>query len=379
MRRVGFGVIGCGLMGREFAGASARWLHLKDALPRPEIVAVCDVNASARGWFERSVPGVAQSVSDYRALLENPEVEAVYCALPHHLHEQVYVDCIRAGKHLLGEKPFGVDMLANAAILRAAAERPELLIRCASEFPFFPGARKLYGFVRGGGCGRILGARAVFAHASDLNEQKPINWKRQQAFCGAYGCMGDLGLHAEHIPFRLGWKPKQVYAMLSDVVRERPDGRGGMAACDTCDNAALLCRSHDAEGVEFPLSIELLRLSPGSTNSWSLEVSGMRGAARFTTEDANAFHYMNIENGAQAWRRESVGHCPQFATETGGIFEFGFSDAILQMFAAFMAELSGQSVEFGCATPEEARLSHALHTAALRSDAEKRAIDITEV
>lgn len=42
MRAIRFGIIGCGLMGREFASAALRWKHLPDMDVRPEIVAVCD-------------------------------------------------------------------------------------------------------------------------------------------------------------------------------------------------------------------------------------------------------------------------------------------------------------------------------------------------
>ena len=44
MKRIRFGIIGCGLMGREFASAAARWCHLLDMDVRPEIVAICDAN-----------------------------------------------------------------------------------------------------------------------------------------------------------------------------------------------------------------------------------------------------------------------------------------------------------------------------------------------
>ena len=60
--------------------------------------------------FPRQVEKIADTLPTdvyKRQLLENPEVEAVYCAVPHNLHAQVYSDVIRAGKHLLGEKPFG--------------------------------------------------------------------------------------------------------------------------------------------------------------------------------------------------------------------------------------------------------------------------------
>ena len=55
MEPVRFGVIGCGLMGREFASVSMRWLHLAADLPRPVIVAACDLSDANLGWF-RQVP-----------------------------------------------------------------------------------------------------------------------------------------------------------------------------------------------------------------------------------------------------------------------------------------------------------------------------------
>jgi hypothetical protein len=66
-----------------------------------------------------------------------------------------------------------------------------------------------------------------------------------------------------------------------------------------------------------------------------------------------------------------------FPVVTGGIFEAGFPDCFQQMLAAFAAEHAGQLGErFGCATPDEAVTSHEIFAAALRSHAEKRAIEI---
>ena len=62
------GVIGAGLMGREVASAFGRWFALLDCPVRPQLVAVCDVNATALNWF-RQVPGVAHFDTDHRALL----------------------------------------------------------------------------------------------------------------------------------------------------------------------------------------------------------------------------------------------------------------------------------------------------------------------
>ena len=83
MRTIKFGIIGCGLMGREFASAAARWCHLVQRDVMPEIVAVCDPNPACTGWFKERIGTVRQVTDDYRALLANPDVEAVYIAAPY--------------------------------------------------------------------------------------------------------------------------------------------------------------------------------------------------------------------------------------------------------------------------------------------------------
>lgn len=367
MKTVRFGIIGCGLMAREFAGAAARWTQFKDDIPRPVITAVCSRSEKSRAWFTERVPSVVFSTPDYRELLARDDVDAVYVAVPHDLHEEVYTACIRSGKALFGEKPFGIDQAANAAILKELEAHPDVFVRCSSEFPYYPACQQLIRWAREGRFGQIIEVVAGFEHASDLDLNKPINWKRQVSTCGEYGCLGDLGIHTQHVPFRLGFIPESVYAIFSNLVPTRPDGKGGTASCDTFDNATLLCHAHDAAGNHFPMRFETRRMSPGSTNRWHLTITGVDCAARFSTDDPGAFHYTASWGKEQAWSRVNLGFKPMLPTVTGGIFEFGFCDAMQQMIAAFMLELDGQEVEFGLFTPEETRLSHALCTAALRS------------
>lgn len=362
MRKIGFGVIGGGVMGKEFASAAARWCHLEGMASRPEIVSVADPNPAALDWF-RGI-GVQQGTADYRELLSNPAVEAVYCAVPHNLHASMYVDIIDSGKHLFAEKPFGIDLPAASAIIERVQARPELLVRCSSEFPFFPAAQRIVRMAEEGAFGRIIEVRAGFCHSSDLDPNKAINWKRRIATNGEYGCMGDLGLHVLHLPLRLGWQPRNVRALLSKIVPERPDGQGGMTPCETWDNAVLACES--VQG--FPMLLETKRISPGDTNSWYIQVLGTENSAKFSTREPKTLRTMPYRPGAaQAWHEESIGYQGPYQAITGHIFEFGFPDAILQMWAAYLDELSGGEPRFRCATPEEALASHRLFTAALES------------
>jgi predicted dehydrogenase len=375
-KKVRFAIIGCGLMGREFASAAARWCHMTADIPQPEIVGVSDINPAARQWFCDNFDTVKYSTADYTELLAKDDIDAVYCAVPHNLHEKIYVDIINAGKHLLGEKPFGIDAEANKVIMDAIKAHPEVIVRCSSEFPYYPACQKLIEWIREGKFGKIIEVRSAFCHSSDMDTQKPINWKRTLSINGEYGCMGDLGIHTEHVPFRMGWKPLNVFAKLSNIVTERPDGKGNVVPCETWDNAILLCDVKDVDGSIFPMMYETKRLSPGSTNEWRLEVYGLEASAKFSTNDPGAFCYTQSLGKEQAWCRVNVGYKPMIPTLTGGIFEFGFTDSILQMWGAFMCELSGIEVPFGCVTPEETELSHKLQSAALLSNKTGRLVTI---
>ncbi len=375
-KKIRFGIIGCGLMGREFASAAARWCHLTDDIAVPEIVAVCDRNTDAIKWFTDNFSSIIFSTDDYKELLAREDVDAVYCALPHNLHGEVYSDIINAGKHLLGEKPFGIDYAANEKILAAAANHPEVVVRCASEFPFYPACQELIKWIKENRFKKIIEVKIGFNHSSDMDLTKPINWKRMININGEYGCMGDLGIHTQHVPFHVGWKPLDVYAVLSNIATERPDGKGNIVPCETWDNATLVCNTVDKNNDRFPMFVETKRMSPGSTDEWYIEIHGLECSAKFTTNEPNIFSYTQAVGKEQAWCKLNIGYKPQFATITGGIFEFGFTDAILQMWCSFIKELTGEEVEFGCFTLEETKQSHELLTAALKSHKEKRVVEL---
>ena len=382
-RPVRIGIVGGGLMGRELAAALQRWPALIDHPVRPELAAVCDINPAALDWFDQ-MPTVTSKVTDYQDLLADSAIDVLYIAVRHDLHAQLYVDTISAGKSLLAEKPFGIDGSAAAAILQAVDAHPESFVRCSSEMPFFPGAQAAINYVQSGAVGRIIQARSSFLHSSDLDPAKPINWKRQAEFCGVAGVMNDLGLHAWHVPLRLGWEPARVFGVLENVVPERP-GPNGPVPCDTWDNATLLnwVTAGGQQEYQFPLTTEMKRIAPGEKNTWSFEVVGMSGGVRFSTKNpkrVEIFQLVDVPGGGreQAWTAIDVGSQSVWPTVTGPIFEFGFSDSILQMWAAFLAEREGALGDrFGCATPREAAATHTIYAAAAESHRTGTAVSLS--
>jgi predicted dehydrogenase len=361
---VRIGVVGGGLMGRELLALTRRWTALVDHPSRPEVVALADPAPAVQEWW--TAAGVGTVTDDYRRLLDAPGIDVLYLAVPHDLHERLYLDAVAAGKDFLGEKPFGIDLGAAERIV-AAVEASSSFVRVSSELPFFPGAQRAASLVQGGLLGEVLEVRSGLLHSSDLDRDKPLNWKRRQATCGELGVMGDLGMHAAHLPLRLGWAPSTVYALLDDVVRTRPGPDGAPLPCDTWDNA-VLALTVDTDRGRFPMLWETKRIAPGESNTWYFEAYGMAGGVRFSTRSPQTLQRFGLVDGEQAWSEVQPGHRSVWPTVTAAIFEFGFPDALLQMWAVFLAERAGELGDrVGSATPREALTSHRVFAAAVAS------------
>ena len=103
----------------------------------------------------------------------------------------------------------------------------------------------------------------------------------------------------------------------------------------------------------------------------------MDGGIAFSTASPKAVHRFAVRDGRQLWERLETGSQSAFATVTGPIFEFGFADAILQMWAAYLAERAGALGDrLGCVTPQEAVASHELFAAAQESARSGAAVEL---
>jgi predicted dehydrogenase len=133
----------------------------------------------------------------------------------------------------------------------------------------------------------------------------------------------------------------------------------------------LFCEVTDpVTGEPFPWTMKTQRIAPGQKNNWYTEILGTKLSVRWSSVHADSLHILEYDGGEQAWGDIQTGHDTAYKTITGGIFQFGFTDSILQMWAAYLYELvQGKPIKkfAGCVTPAEAALSHRLFTAALES------------
>lgn len=98
--RIRLGVVGCGWAGRQAVLAAT-------AVPLTTVVAIADRNASRRQSVADEF-SLTHTYRDYRQLLENPEIDAVYLATSPDGRLQMVLDTIRAGKHVLVQKPHAI-------------------------------------------------------------------------------------------------------------------------------------------------------------------------------------------------------------------------------------------------------------------------------
>lgn len=142
-----FGVVGVGRAGEVFAKAIA-------ILPEETIVAVASRNAENAAAFATRW-GVPNSYGGWRALVLQPDVEAVYIATPPASHETIAVAAAAQGKHVLVEKPIARTLEEGDSIINACQQAGVVL---ASVFPhrFLPAAAKIRSAVVSGSLGKLV-------------------------------------------------------------------------------------------------------------------------------------------------------------------------------------------------------------------------------
>src|SRR5438093_7472519 len=158
--QLGIGMIGCG----EIAVQTARGI---DAAPSARHVMVMDVDARVAGDLGSSY-GVPHT-TEVAALLANPQVEAVYIAVPHYLHAPLALEAIAAGKHVLVEKPIATTLEDADRMIEAARARG-LALSVAYLAQGDRALQRVRGLVADGAIGRVLGTRIV------LRSDKPQSY-----------------------------------------------------------------------------------------------------------------------------------------------------------------------------------------------------------
>lgn len=159
-------------------------------------------DAKARAFADKH--GIERSHGSYQALLDDPEIDAVYIALPVSSHSEWTVSALRAGKHVLCEKP----LAANAAEVSAnfdAADAAGLLCVEGLMWRWHPQIRLARSLVADRAIGTLRSVRAALTVPIP-----PDDIRRSRELGG--GAIGDLGCYCVSAVRLFGGSPEQVYA-----------------------------------------------------------------------------------------------------------------------------------------------------------------------
>jgi len=204
------GIIGVGFMGyTHFSAAAALSGHRVSAIAtRSERKRAGDWSG-IKGNFGPPAGEIdlsdVKTYADHRDLLADPDVDLVDICLPTHLHEEVTIEALAAGKAVLVEKPIALTVEAADRMI-AAAEKHGQPLMVGHVLPFFPEFRYVSETIRSGRFGPLLAAhfRRVMT---------PPEWLTDaDAFRGAGGWGIDLHIHDNHFICHLAGRPDGVFA-----------------------------------------------------------------------------------------------------------------------------------------------------------------------
>jgi len=182
MRKVRWGVVSTGNIGVQ---------KVIPAMQRGQFVDFVAVSSrdAAKGEAVAKQLGIPEAYGSYEALLAAPDIDAVYISTPNHLHVPWAIKALQAGKHVLCEKPIGLDAAEAETLLAESRRHPSLKIMEAFMYRHHPQWIKAVAAIREGRIGTVRTVQSVFAYRN----MDPAN-VRNRADIGGGGLM-DIGCY----------------------------------------------------------------------------------------------------------------------------------------------------------------------------------------
>jgi predicted dehydrogenase len=211
-KKLGIGIIG--------SGGIAQGAHMPAyaALPNVEMLAVCDVSKSARESAAEKF-SVPNQFETWQPLLEMDEIDIVSVCTPNTYHFQPTMDALKAGKHVLVEKPMAVSV-DEAKKMAAAAKKAGKKLMIGQTARFSPQSKALKDFVDAGQVGDVYYARAMALRRRGIPGWGAFTSKE----LSVGGPVFDIGVHILDLTLWLmGFpEPVSVSGRVCDPIGTRP-------------------------------------------------------------------------------------------------------------------------------------------------------------
>jgi predicted dehydrogenase len=315
--RIGIGIVGYGAIARVHAAALTIFAQIyPDMGVYPHIVAITPGGAASSARALRDYPAVPHVSFD--ELLRRDDVDVVLCATPTALHFAQVQQVLRAGKHVMCEKPLTVNVGQSRELVDLAAQHQRVLA-LNHHFRQVPALHEMHQRVASGALGTPISGHLRYYRASNVSPQRPATWR----FVGAGGgVLVDLGSHLiDLVHFIVQTKVVRLSADLRTVVPQRPDATGQLVHIESDDVAWLTV--HLANGMR--ITLEASKMVPGAADDVRVEVYGTQSSLMFDMLDVNTLVIGNAQSPAavqrvQVWNRMApAATLPGPETSTGSL------------------------------------------------------------
>lgn len=331
-------------MGRLHSAAYRRVpYHYPDCGGVARLVIVADESEDrARDAVDKL--GFEHWTSDWRDVIEHPDVEAVSITVPNDLHATVALAAAAAGVHIWIEKPVGRSP-AETGEIAARIEAAGVRSIVGFNYRQAPAVRHAKRLIDAGTLGAVDHFRSHWVAAYAASPQGALTWRFRRNQAGL-GILGDLGSHAVDLAQFLLGPIASVTARTATVVDERPlptaagthfdiVEAGELAAVENEDVVWSLVRF--ASGVTGTL--EASRVAVGPQARYAFEVHGSLGAIAWDFERMNELSmFLPLENGDAGYSRVLMGpkHDPFARFQPGPGLPMGYDDLKVVEAALFL-------------------------------------------
>src|SRR5580704_12391382 len=302
MQRLNIGMIGYGFIGRTHSNAFAQVNRFFDVPYRPILKTVCARNpARARAFAEKW--GYASVETDWRRLVDSPEIDLIDIASPNDTHAEIAIAAAQAGKMVMCEKPLGRNGAEAEAMTEAieAAGAPNMVWYNYRRVPAVTLAKQL---IDEGRLGRIFHYRAKFLQdwtiSSDLPQGGEGLWRLDVSVAGS-GVTGDLLAHTIDTAMWLNGPIEEVSAVTETFIKSRKHNLTGKVEPVGIDDASLfLARFQNGSLATF----EATRYARGHKALYTFEINGEHASIAWDLHDLHRLQYFDHkdEGHLRGWR-----------------------------------------------------------------------------
>lgn len=383
---IGIGIIGMGWMGhvhgRSYGLVPQRFPDI-DIKPR---FVICSDNVPERAETAKDALGFEEATSNWRKVIENPDVQIVNIATPNHLHVEIVKAAAAAGKHIFCEKPVGRTPEETAEI-EAIAREAGVLTFVGFNYRWVPLVMHAKKLIDEGKLGDLTQFRGRFFSMYGSNPMGLSSWRFDFDTSG-YGVLGDIMAHVMDMALFLNGSVKRVVSNSHTFIPERPipiPGKGTHYSLGHPDDPRSPVTNEDYVGalVEFENgvrgSLEVSRTIFGPKNEFAFEINGTKGALSWNFERMNELQlYLPTEDGMHDGFIRLVGgdqypHHGNFNPGEGS--GLGYEDLkVIEAYQFLQCVADGKQIEPGFA---EALAVADVHAAMIRSWETERWEDVS--